>query len=198
MAPAPHSCPHCLGQGEKRLLFREAKAELTLVNHASSHARSSPLRGRRVGVVVEEEEEEFSLGPLWLQQGGGGLAAPALRISGSFSSEAVLKREAMEGRKAAHPSIHPSSAYPALRLPGVLELIPAPPQGENWGQSFQPCTSCQFFVHKTNHRPPARLCLCGRKLQYLKKKNKVPALPQPLGRNPNWRLRRPPAGAASL
>lgn len=43
MAPAPHSCPHCLGQGEKKLLFREAKAELTLVNHASSHAPSSPL-----------------------------------------------------------------------------------------------------------------------------------------------------------
>lgn len=39
MEPAPHSCPHCLGQDEKRLLFRKARLS-SPVNHASSHACS--------------------------------------------------------------------------------------------------------------------------------------------------------------
>lgn len=50
MEPAPHSCPHCLGQDEKRLLFRKA-ALSSPSNHASSHAcsPSSVSEGGRGG-----------------------------------------------------------------------------------------------------------------------------------------------------
>lgn len=39
MEPAPRSCPHCLGQDEKRLLFRKATLS-SPSNHAGSHACS--------------------------------------------------------------------------------------------------------------------------------------------------------------
>lgn len=50
MEPAPRSCPHCLGQDEKRLLFRKA-ALSSPSNHASSHAcsPSSVSEGGRGG-----------------------------------------------------------------------------------------------------------------------------------------------------
>lgn len=50
MEPAPHSCPHCLGQDEKRLLFRKATLS-SPSNHASSHAcsPSSVSEGGRGG-----------------------------------------------------------------------------------------------------------------------------------------------------
>lgn len=39
MEPAPRSCPHCLGQDEKRLLFRKVTLS-SPSNHAGSHACS--------------------------------------------------------------------------------------------------------------------------------------------------------------
>lgn len=37
MEPAPHSCPHCLGPDEKRLLFGKPRLSSPM-NHANSHA----------------------------------------------------------------------------------------------------------------------------------------------------------------
>lgn len=65
MEPAPHSCPHCLGQDEKRLLFRKAGLS-SPVNHANSHACSlsssvsKAARGGEAGVFQDARSPEGS------------------------------------------------------------------------------------------------------------------------------------------
>lgn len=89
----------------------------------------------------EEEEEKFSLGPLWLPQGVGGLAPHALCISRSFSSEAAFKREGMEGRKAAHPVLTLHSGFL-----GCWSLAQPSPRVKTGGGVYNPGQVASFFA----------------------------------------------------
>lgn len=84
MEPTPHSCPHCLGQDEKRLLFRKGRLSSPMI-HANSHtcslasSVSNAGRGGRHFVGFTLSWRQWHSVFYWTlqgSQGGGHLAFP--------------------------------------------------------------------------------------------------------------------------